>query len=252
MTDSPRYTSHHPGPNGKDWLLLAINIAFVVGGIVLIPKNPDAALVTITFFGTCLAVTVGTFWRKYRDARFRSERIDVVGGVPIRSSRYFAPLLGGWLAALGVILFVFGHDYPLLFRIIAAFVALVGIVVLAGALLKRWPMSHLQFDPDALTIAQHGWLARIPWDNIAAVHESEYASNPMLLIALANADGLDIEPPVAHARARRDMARTQATFGAEFAIMTTQFGLPLPLLGATVARYVTDSGARTELRPRLT
>ena len=39
--------------------------------------------------------------------------------------------------------------------------------------------------------------------------------------------------------------------GADFAIMTTHYGIDLPVLAETVARYVGNAGARAELRPRL-
>jgi hypothetical protein len=252
MLDEPHYSRNRPRPTTREWLLVAINTLFVVAGIVILPHEPDGAIVTIAFFGTCLVVSLGTVLRKLRDRRFAAETLAVAGGVPIRPSNIIMPLLGGWLAILGVVLFVFGHDYPLLFRAIAVFIAVVGVVVLALALMRRLPGGFLRFDPDALTIAQRRWRARIPWDNILIVHEGEYASNPMLRLRVVDLDGLDIAPAEARAAALRDIARTQALMGAEFVVMTAQYGIDLPLLAGTVARYVQDRAARAELRPRLT
>ncbi len=50
----------------------------------------------------------------------------------------------------------------------------------------------------------------------------------------------------------RDIARTQASMGADFVVMARHYGIDLPVLAATVARYVQDVAARADLRPRLT
>lgn len=252
MASAPHRTPDRPRPTAKEWLLVAINSAFVAAGLLILTQNRDTGIVTIAFFGTCLAVALATVVRKLRYRRFAAERVAVAGGVPIRPSSTFMPLLGGWLAVLGIILFVFGHDYPLLFRVLAVLIAVAGVAVLALALTRRLPGGFLQFDPDALTIAQRRWRARIPWDDIAGVHEGEYASNPVLLVAVADPARLDIAPEQARALAMRDIARTRALMGADFAVMSQHYGIDLPVLAATVQRYVEERDARAELGPRLT
>ncbi len=154
MANAPHHTPDRPRPSVMDWLLVALNVAFVAMGLLILPHERDTGLVTIAFFGSCLAVAAGTVLRKLRYRRFSAERIVVAGGVPIRPSAIFMPLLGGWLGVLGVVMFVFGHEYPLMFRAIAVFVAVVGVVVLALSFTGRLPGGFLQFDPEALTIAQ--------------------------------------------------------------------------------------------------
>jgi hypothetical protein len=235
-----------------DWLLVAINTTFVIAGIVILPREPAGGVVTLAFFGSCLAVSVATIWRKLRYRRFVAERIGVAGGVPIRPSRTFLPLLGGWLAALGVVLFVFGGEVGLIFQAIACIIAVAGIAALVLALTGYATGGFLQFDPDALTIAQRTWAARIPWDDIVSVQEGEYQSNPMLLVTVADPGALQIAPAKARDRAMRDIARARRWMGADFAVMTWHFGIALPVLAETVARYVNDTAARAELHPRLT
>lgn len=252
MPTAPLNTPNRPVPSFGDWALVAINVAFVVMGLIILPREPATGIVTLAFFGSCLAVSAGTVLRKLRDRRFTAERIAVAGGVPIRPSNLYLPLLGAWLAALGVVLTLFGPDYPLLFRVLAGGVAVVGIVVLALSITGRLPGGFLQFDPDALTIAHRTWRARIAWDNIAAVGEGELSSNAVLLLTLADPAQLDIVPAQARNRALRDIGTTQALMGADFMIMPRQYGIALPVLAATIARYVGEPAARAELRPRLT
>jgi hypothetical protein len=252
MLDEPTYSPKRPRPTFKEWLLVAINLVFVICGFLILPRERDGGIVTIAFFGTCLVVSVGTVVRKLRYRRFAADKLAVAGGVPIRQSNTLMPLLGGWLAILGTVMFAFGHDYPFLFRAIAVFVAVVGAVVLVMALTGRLYSGFLRFDPDGLTIAQGRWRARIPWDDILAVHEGEYASNPMLLVTVADVGLIDIAPAEARTAALRDIGRARALMGADFAVMTTHYGIDLPLLAGTVARYVQDRDARAELRPRLT
>ncbi|WP_424958291.1 hypothetical protein [Hyphomicrobium sp. 1Nfss2.1] len=239
-----------------DWLLVAINTAFVAAGIVILPREPAGGLVTLAFFGSCLAVSAGTVWRKLHYRRFVAKRIDVAGGVPIRPSRTFLPLLGGWLALLGVVLFVFGGEIGLIFQAIAVIIAGAGMTVLVLVVTGYTAGAFLQFDPEALTIAQLSrrgtWCARLSWDDIVSVREGEYESNPMLLVTVADPSALQIAPPEARDRAVRDIARARQWMGADFAIMTLHYGIALPVLSETVARYVNDAAARGELRPRLT
>jgi hypothetical protein len=251
MTDEIPPPPHSPPPTRQDWLLLAINIVFVAMGLLILPGDRDTGIVTLAFFGSCLAVSAATILRKRRYRRFVAEKVEVVGGVPIRPKTGVMQLLGAWLLVLGIVLVVFGQHYPLILQYIAVFIAFVGAAVFVAALAGQWPGGYLQFDPEAFTIAQRKWRARIPWDDITFVQEAEYHSNPVLLISVANAAHLDIKPIEASGRAMQKIAQSQAWMGADFAIMTTHYGIDLPVLSATVARYVQDVSVRAELGPRL-
>ena len=79
----------------------------------------------------------------------------------------------------------------------------------------------------------------------------EYFDNPMLLISVGDLAALDIEPPEMSLKAFKAIMKMQNMMGAEFAIMTTHYGIDLPVLAATVTRYVNDAPARIELGQRL-
>jgi hypothetical protein len=246
-TDAAR----RPRPTRRDWLLVALNAVFVAGGLLMLPSKPDVAIVTLAFFGSCLAIAVANVWRKLRDRKFTAETIDVAGGVPIRPKRGLFLGLGAWLLILGIVLIVFGHAYPLLFRWLAGFIAVVGATLFVGTLVGYWPAGYLQFDPEGLTIADRGWRVVLPWNEITSVVEGDYQSNPVLLICVADASRLAVEPPQSHAQAMKKIARMQTYMGADFAIMTTHYGIDLPTLASAVLRYATDAAARAGLRPRL-
>ena len=98
-----------------------------------------------------------------------------------------------------------------------------------------------------LTIGQHGWLARIPWDAIAGLHEGELHSNPVLFIVVCDPGSLTVEPSSATPKAMKSIARSQGLMGADFAIMSAQYGIDLPVLSNAIARFVNDPLARKEL-----
>lgn len=246
-----RQRERRPPPSLRDWALLAINIVFVAGGLAILPSDRDTGIVTLAFFGSCLAVTVATLWRKHRYRRYSPGKVEVVGGTPIRPKVGVMLGLGVWMLALGTVLVIYGQHYPLAFRVLSGFVAVAGAVLLLLALSGQWPGGWLQFDPDVLTIAQRGFAVRLPWHDIVAVVEGDYETNPLLLIAVADVTALEVVPSEARAKALRTIGRTRGTMGADFAIMTTHYGIDLPVLADAVRRYAGDATARRELRPRL-
>lgn len=239
-----------PGPTFKDWLLLSINIVFVAMGLVIVRDDFNVGIVTIAFFGSCLAVAANAVVSKLRFRTFTATRVDVVGGVPIRPLRWKMQLLGLWLLGLGVVLVVFGENYPPMFRALAGVIGLAGAALLIATLTRQWPAGFLQFDPDALTIAGRNWRARIPWGRISLVAEGDYHSNPVLFIGVDDITAIDIGSPPGADAALKAMARSRMMMGSEFAIMTSQYGIDLPVLAETVRGYAEDPVARVRLRPR--
>ncbi len=241
-----------PLPNWQDWLLLTINIVFVVMALIILPRNRDVGIVTLVLFGTCLVVSAGTILRKFRFRRFSGEKVGVAGGVPIRVRTGKMLLGGAWLTGLGTILVVFGQDYPFYFCVLAGSFAVVGALFFLAAFAGIWPGGYLQFDPDYLTIAERKWQARIPWEDIEKVSQAECNSNPLLLLFVRDLTCLDIAPPDELRRATTAIARTRQISGADFSIMTDHYGIDLPVLKAAITRYVNDVSARAALRPQLT
>jgi hypothetical protein len=134
------------------------------------------------------------------------------------------------------------------FRALGLFVAGVGVFLLVGAAVGRWPAGYIEFNPDTLVIARRRWRARIAWDGIAEIIESEWQRNPVLLLNVADSNALLIEPPEAAAEATRAIAKNIMWMGAHFAIVTTQYGFDLPVLAAALRRYAGESAARADLR----
>lgn len=236
-----------PPPGWHDWLMLVIAALFVAAGLAMLPSEPDAGIVTLAIFGSCLAVFVSTIWRKLRYRKFKASQVEVAGGVPIRPKVGWAIGLGLWLAVLGIVLVVFGHDYPFVFRLLGGGVGLTGLGLAMGTALRWWPGGYLQFDPDTLTIAQKNWRAVIPWDRIAGVYEGEYQNNPVVLIDVASPETLAIMPPSAAAKAMKAIGQSRAWLGADFAIMTTHYGIDRPVLAAALRRYASDASTRAGL-----
>lgn len=232
-------------------MLLAINIVFVAMGLFVLPHNRDVGIVTLAFFGSCLAVSAAVVARKLRYRKFSAEKVDVIGGVPIRPQKTLMIVMGLWLMALGIILLIFAHDAPVTIQLLSGFMAVIGALLFAGALLGRWPGGYLQFDPAYFTIAQRKWRVRIPWDSITGIYEGEYHSKPVLLLRVDELSTLTFEPPEVSAQAFTAIAKMQTYMGAEFAVMTMHYGIDLPVLAATVTRYVNDAPARIELGQRL-
>lgn len=241
----------YPKPDLRDWALLAIGVAFVVMGLVILPSKPDVGIVTLAFFGLCTAVFASTIIRKLAYRRPRPLKVEIVGGVPIRQSLVVTLTLGGALLATGAILVAFGRSYGLVFWSLSWIIAITGAALLLGRALGFVGTGYLQFDPEGITLGQRGWAYTAPWEQIIEVRETEYNSNPLLLIWLLKLESVVAEPPAARARVLAHLIRNTAYLGAPIAIMTSQYGLDLPLLSAAVKRYASDPSARAELGQRL-
>ena len=238
-----------------DFVLVAINAMFVAAGIVILPRDPNTGIVTLAFFGSCLALALHTLWRKYKAHAFETQEnvaVSVAGGAPIRARRAPHIVLGLWIGALGLIIVVFGGGYPAAMRIIGAILLLVGFglagATFAGLLLR----SHLQFDPDGLTIADKGVAATIAWDNIAGLAEAEVSSNPLVLITVHDPDRVAVAPAEKTETLFKRIGSARAFYGADFAVATTHYGFDAPMLIAAIAKYAREPEARAALIRHLT
>lgn len=246
-------------PTLQDWLLGAISLAFVLMGLVILPSDPDVGVVSVAFFGSCLAVFIWQISGKLRRRRRRAAgvHVEVVGGVPIRVGRTLPIVLGVWLTALGIVLVLFSGSYPWPFRVIAVFIGLIGAALLAAVAARAIPYGEIVFTSEGLVVSdrnsvfERGWTVRVPWDRILAVVTSDLQGNPMLLVMVDEVASLDIDPPDARDRAQRGFAHRQAWTGAPIALLTDQYGVAIDILAAALERYSRDPAARAELRPQL-
>jgi hypothetical protein len=239
--------SAYPRPSILDWVLLGISVLFVLGGLFLLPFDPNTGIVTVAFFGLCAAVHGATVIRKLRFSRMNPAHVEIVGGVPIKPLRANLIIIGAAVAVLGVVILVFGRHYGLLFWSIGWLLAAVGLVLLAGVATGLLPAGHLQFDPRGLTIAGRGHACLIPWDNISKMSAGEYNRNPALFIWLHRNDAVEVDPPEYKGKMLKRFATATGLIGAPVMLLTSQYGLALPLLAQAMERYITIPAARAEL-----
>ncbi|HEX4340797.1 MAG TPA: hypothetical protein VH062_33040 [Polyangiaceae bacterium] len=237
----------YPRPRFRDWALLGVGLAFVAMGVLIVPRDRDVGIVTITFFGMCTAVAAATITRKLRFHSQRPLTARIAGGVPIRPSRTKLALLGGGFFFLGVVLITFGHGYGSVFWGGSWLIAGVGGAVIIGLLSGGLPVGHLQFDPDGMTIGRRGWCFTVPWDRIVQLGTGEYQSNPVLYVWLDDVGAVVARPPESMPKVLAHLASCERWMGAPVAVMTSQYTLDLPLLVRALERYVADPGARAEL-----
>lgn len=237
-----------PLPSWRDWMLLGISIVLVVAGAVLLAsEEPEAGIVTLALFGSCLVSFAAQIRRKFRYRAYEATEISVTGGVPIRSSLAVLIGKGLWLIALGTIMIVFGGGYPLEFRLLAGGVVLAGVGTIVAVTLGGYATSFLQFDPEGLTYGERGWRIQVPWDRITAVREVSFHDNPLLQITVAELDSLAVVPAEATARARTRLAANVRWSGAPLAIWASRYGIDLPVLASAITHYVANPAARASL-----
>ncbi len=248
--------NRYPLPGFRDWALFAIGLMFVVLGffVLIAGRDSDArniAIVGITFFGSCLFVFTRTILRKFRYRKLAGIDVRIVGGVPVRPSKWRVVALGGWLLALGIILLVFATKAPLLISLMSAVVAGAGLLLLVAALLGFIPQGYLQFDPEGFTVAYRGWRVQLPWDQITGAGVGATADNPALFVSVHDQGELRIEPQSARTQALRSIARTKKMVGWDFYFLTEQYGLDAPVLQAAIMRYANDAAERASLGQRV-
>jgi uncharacterized membrane protein len=249
MTSVPNVTYRKPGM--RDWALLGIGVTFVLTGLLVLPSNPNVGIVTIAFFGPCAMVFATSIVRKFRFRRLRALRVEIIGGVPIRPSRATVFVFGASLAMMGIVLVAFGRSYGIVFWALAWLIAIAGFATLLGLAAGWLPVGYLQFDPPGITIGRRGWAYTVPWDCISGISAGEYHDNAALFIWLDHPDAISAHPPERKGQVLKHLARNARWIGAPIMLMTSQYGMDLPLLVNAMERYITSPSARTELSRRL-
>jgi len=247
MPESP-----YPRPSLKDWSMVAINVAFVAGGIILLPHEPNTGIVTLAFFGPCLVVAVHNVLRMFRFRRQRALKAEIVGGVPIRPSRGQILGIALTLTLMGGVLIVFGRSHGLIFWIIAWIIALLGGGLLVGVLSGRIPKGdYLQFDPDGITFGRARYKYIVPWDNIAELSGGTMYDHPALFIWLHDHERVDVQPSEARPQLLKTFATGISWAGAPIVLLPSRYNLDLPLLLSALGRYLSDPASRNELAHRM-
>ena len=240
----------YPKPGIRDWALLAIGIVFVLCGVIVLPSNRDVGIVSLAMFGPATVVAATIILRKRRFRRERALKAEIVGGVPIRQSRAIVITSAATLAAMGVIFILFGNSYGPIFLALAWLITVIGGGLLVGALLRRWPNDFIQFDPEGITFGRTRYTFMVPWEAIARVSAGHYSNNPAAFMWLHDQTRIMVHPVEQYQRALKQLAWNTGWTGAPIFMLTSNYGLDLPLFMMALERYLADPAARAELARR--
>ena len=234
-------------PKWSDFLAIVINAVIGLLGLVLLPSKPDVGIVTASFFGTGAVFLGWLQWERYSDHKLALTSVEVAGGVRIYPRRAFMVGMGVWMAALGLVMLVFGAVFSVVFQGIAAFIAFVGVVLTVAAMFRLYPAGFLQFEPDGLIIGQRGWQILIPWDAIYGVVQSEIQSNPIIRLGIEDPLAVVVSPASAQAKADKAMNGGTLTNWGPFIIFPMHYGIPSSVLAGAIMQYAKNAAARRGL-----
>jgi hypothetical protein len=229
------------------WIPFLICVAFVLDGLFLLDSNFDIAIVTIVFFGSCAVIGGIPIVRRLRPVQPAPDRVEIIGGVPIKPSMGILMTIGLWLAVLGIITLVFGWSYGVIFRGVSSGFLGLGCYILIGLYLGWLPAHYLQFDPHGITFGERGFSYLVRWENISGLAAGELHGNAVLLLQLDRPDAIEVTPPERTTRALKGLTRNALLCGADVVIATTQYRMDLSLLTQAIERYVREPAARIEL-----
>ena len=222
-------------PGVEDWALLAVSIGFCVIGLLLVRYDWRTAVVTIAMFGAGALTFLSIIRRKRREQQWKGATVRVSGGVNIYMDTPRMGLIALGLCIVGAVMYFVSSNYPLLFRLIGAFIGLVGVGLAIFIALGFHGRNFLRFDPDAITIREGRIRYRIAWDNCARVVEIEYASNPVVGIELASVDAVVVKPAMRGDLFLRLVHRNRGFMGVDILIYAGQFGIDGTVLAAALA-----------------
>lgn len=229
----------------QDWALAVIGGLFTLGGLLMLRNDFKTGIVTLVFFGLCFAHAVSVILRKRRARKLVALTASVAGGVPIRQSRTRMALLGGALLILGALQVAFITDAVQVG--IGWLLVVVGGVMLAGLAAGLLYTAYIQFDPSGITFGDRHGKAVVPWQAITGLARTDMNNNPIVLVSV-DPEAIAVQPAAHRPRLSRQMARSRGSFGADFAIMSTVYGIDAPVLLAALQRYVAEPESRRELQ----
>lgn len=222
------------GASLDDWGLFVVGAAFVVLGLVVLPRKPQVGVVTIVFFGAC----AGLGWQRVRRRRnpeaARPESIP--RGVMIRQSRRQLATLGTTLAIVGGTMAVVATEYPLLFRGLGAAIALVGVAALGSAVLGVLPAGYVCLAPEGLRVGRRKLEYSVPWQAMKSISAGELYGNAVVFVDLADAGSVTAAREDARRRALAELASAKRWQGSELVIMTSAYGLDASSFAAALAQ----------------
>jgi Ca2+/Na+ antiporter len=238
------------GPGVEHWTLLATSVAFCVIALVLLEHDWRTAVVTLTFFGACALVFWTNILRKRREKHWQGATVQVRGGVNVYAQGARMGVIAFGCVLVGCVCYFVGSNYPLLFRLLGAVIALVGVGVAIALALGFYRRQYLRFDPDTITFGERLYRFQVSWDNIAEVVSIEYADNPFVGVRLFDVDIVEVEPEDQTQTFRAHLANNRAVMNVDLFIAPRNFGIDALILAAALTRYAINPAAREELQRR--
>lgn len=242
------------GPTVRDWALLAVSLAFVAAGLLLlfVGREPRLALLCLLFFGACAVVFVGVIARKRRAARQAADpRLvpEIPGGRTIRADRGRIVRSGVGLVGAAIVGAALGSELGTAFVVLCGLLGLLGLGGLAAVGLGYTGRTWLRLEPAALWVSDGRCAHPIAWDNICTVDLIETDAQPIVRIRVADAQALvaAAEPRRAAGRVARSIGWCRGLYDADVVLLPRALGLDEQALLRAVARYAGDPAARAGL-----
>jgi hypothetical protein len=248
-----------PRPGLDDWLPLGVCASCCLLALYLLLRTDEwrGATVTLAFFGSAVLFFAANIRRKRRERRLAGTTVTIAGGVDIYAGSgpsMLAIALG--CCIVGSIIFFLGADFPLLMRLIGAFIALVGVAVSIAIWLGYYARQFLRFEPDAaifgepgyIYMRQRGYRYRVEWNNIASACSFDDDGIPCVGIRLRDVAAVSVNPPSQKPEFKQLTRNRRAGMRMHLVIVPGVFRMDGPTLAATLQRYAQDPSARAELR----
>jgi hypothetical protein len=227
--------------------LCVVSFAFVAAGFVILPRNRNLGVVSVTFFGAVTLVHTSTLLRRVRHARLQPLRAHITGGVWIRPSRKRAGIVGTLIAVPGAVMLLFDPGFPWRMRALALLLCIVGTLLLVGIALRWLPRNAaLMFTPEGVVFGSPAQSFTIPWDAMS-VQAAEAHDNAALLIWITPIDAVRVDPKERRDRVVKGFVTNSKWVGAHQMLLTEPYGLDLPLLVVAMQRYISAPASRVEL-----
>jgi hypothetical protein len=247
-----------PGPTPRDWLLLAVSLAFVAMGALLVAvgRARRENVAGLVFFAGCAAVGVWTILRKREmSASASALRVDVLGGVPIPMKRSTPAIMGAALLLVGVTMIWGYRQMPIHVLACCVVMAAAGATLLALLALGRVGGGTLTFEPEGLRIASAKGSFVVHWSNVASAHAAEHYRNPAVLIRVrdvamlvSSATGADVG--AARASVAKAVHKNRTWAACDVLVSPFLFGIDPVLFAKLVAKYAEKPERRGELAAR--
>lgn len=247
------------GTTIRDWLLLAVSVAFVVVSLVLLVAggHGTAPLATFAFFGMCSVVAIHSVRAKLRMHTLRNDRsatLFVTGGAPLVASRARAIGLSLGIAALGAFLTITGESIGAEFVVVSVLMAGLGAAMLVAFALGMGQRPTLTFTPEGLRFDGDTITYLAPWDAIdvrlLTVQDQPFVGlwlrDPARVVSTAQVRVADTVTE--RAKLSQRIEKSLRWNGLHLTLSAPAYGVEtLPLMRA-MQRYIDQPEARAELR----